>query len=109
MAKRGRPAKVKTEVTPKLDISTKLDTSNVIQLALNQVDFVARFSKIEASITQLVRGVDDFVNTANKVNQELAKRIQALESRCEDLEKKSLCKEGCISDLLDEVEKESEC
>ena len=94
MAKRGRP--------------TKTDTVTLAQLALNQVDAMTRFNKIDMTLTSLVKGVDDFVNTANKVNQEFAKKIQALEVRCEDLEKKLVLKEEEES-LLSEVEKETEC
>lgn len=94
MAKRGRPAKT--------------DTLTLAQLALNQVDAMARFNKIDMALTSLVKGVDDFVTTANKVNQELAKRIQAVEVRCADLEHKIVSKEES-SDLLEDVEKETEC
>lgn len=76
MAKRGRPAKVKT------------DELTMSQLALNQVDAANRFAKTDMAINALVRSIDDFVNTANKINGELGKRIQALEARLGDIEKK---------------------
>lgn len=59
----------------------------VVRLAMSQIELMEKFCNAERTMTQITNGLNDIITNFNKANHELAKRIQTLESKCEDLEK----------------------
>lgn len=66
------------------------------QIALNQVDQSNRIHQVQSTLNVLAQNMDSVVTQVNKANHELARRIEVLESRCEEIDR-LLCKDKIVT------------
>lgn len=81
--KRGRPKKVVLAAQENLSIA---------QLAFVQIDLTNKVNMLSNSINNLAQGLNSIVEQENRVTMDLAKKIQALECRVDELDKLILSK-----------------
>ena len=72
------------------------DLVSTTQIALNQVEQTNRLHQVQSTLNVLAQNMDSIVTQVNKANHELARRIESLESRCEEIDK-LLCKDRIVN------------
>jgi seryl-tRNA synthetase len=86
----GRPKGSKNKEECKEKVSAKASAvpeSCMIRLAINQVDQANSIKNLEIAVNSLSQGINNLVQNTNKALGEVAKKIQASDSRMSDVEK----------------------
>lgn len=79
MAKRGRPKKILTPETKKVEVSKVEDSSCMTRIALNQLQHADHLTQLDKAVNHLMGGMQELVKTSNDANAALQKHIQVLE------------------------------
>jgi hypothetical protein len=83
---RKKLSKKKPVKNPLEILSKGLAVYTQTQLAVNQVDFTNRLNALTQMFGGLAHNFEDMISQVNNANNIMAKRVQALESRCAELD-----------------------